>query len=97
MDGDHRGLAELGGNVNDAHVPKVLQPYFDVCFILGFGICSACGCEQPFTSNHAQFSDGWWLDEARAMHDAGWSVPEAGEAYCGSCSKHRNSAIPGEG
>ena len=82
--------------MNDAHVPKDLQPYFDVCFILGFGICSGCGREQPFTSHHPQFSDGWWLDEARAMRDAGWSVLEAGEAFCASCSRHQNRIVTSE-
>jgi hypothetical protein len=82
-----RSTQPLGGKVNDAPVPEELRPYFDVCFILGFGLCSSCGREQPFTSNHPPFSDSWWLDEARAMHDAGWSVPKPEEALCASCSK----------
>jgi hypothetical protein len=73
--------------VTDTHVPAELRPYFEVCFILGFGLCSLCGCEQPFSSDHPQFSDGWWLDEARAMHAAGWSVPKLQTALCAVCSR----------
>lgn len=79
--------------MTEARIPKELEPYFNVCFILGFGICSGCGREQPFTSNHPQFSDGWWLDEARAMRDAGWSVLEAEKAFCASCSEDPNRRV----
>lgn len=62
-----------------------LRPFFDYCFILGFGICSGCGREQEFSSEHPQFSDGWWLDEAAAMHKAGWLVSGQLDAWCPEC------------
>ncbi len=68
------------------NVPSELRPLFEVCFILGFGICQSCGREQPFTSSHPQFSDEWWVDEARAMYQAGWVVPREQEAYCPECA-----------
>jgi hypothetical protein len=63
-----------------------LRPYVDVCFILGFGICEGCGREEPFASQHPQFSHGWWLDEAEAMKKGGWIVSEPQVAYCPECA-----------
>jgi hypothetical protein len=68
-------------------VPTELAPYFEVCFILGFGICDRCGREQPFESTHPKFSDERWLDEARAMRDAGWVLQEPLVATCPECAQ----------
>jgi hypothetical protein len=73
-------------------IPPALAPYFEVCFILGFGICAGCGREQDFASAHPQFSDAYWLDEAGAMYNAGWIVPRPLDAYCPECAARRQSA-----
>jgi hypothetical protein len=70
-------------------IPDSLRPYFEVCFIFGFGICDGCSREEPFVSHHPQFSDGWWLDEAKAMKDAGWVIPKEQVAYCPQCASQR--------
>jgi hypothetical protein len=69
------------------NIPLELQPYFEVCFILGFGICSSCRSVVQFQSQHPRFSDGYWLDEAKAMMAAKWTVPEPQRALCSQCSK----------
>jgi hypothetical protein len=78
----------------DTEIRPELAPYFEVCFILFFGICSGCGREQEFTSTHPQFSDAYWLDEARAMYAAGWVVPEPQEAFCPECAARLQLSRP---
>ena len=70
-----------------AKIPRELAPYYEVCFILGFGICEHCSLEAEFSSAHRQFSDEWWLDEAAAMRSQGWVVSEQLVAYCARCSQ----------
>ncbi len=77
---------------SDFEIPVELAPFYEVCFILGFGICEDCGREQEFTSTHPQYSDEYWLDEARAMYDAGWIIPHQQVAYCPECAARRQSA-----
>jgi hypothetical protein len=55
-------------------IPADLKPFFVACFILFFGICDRCWREEDFESEWPQFSDAYWLDEARALRDAGWIV-----------------------
>ena len=73
----------------DEDVPDDLRPYYDGCFILGAGICDGCHRQQPFDSTHPEFSVGWWVDEARAMKEAGWVVPDPTdplEVFCPECA-----------
>jgi hypothetical protein len=67
------------------NVPDELKPLFEVCFILGFGICSSCGREEPFQSSFLKFTDDYWLDEARAMFADGGCVPKQQQALCPQC------------
>jgi len=73
--------------MSGGEVPDDLLPFYDTCLIYGFGMCDGCGREQPFDSRHLKFSDGWWLDEARAMKAAGWVVPEPLQALCPECAR----------
>lgn len=59
-------------NASLDHMPESLRPYFEVGFPFGFGLCEGCGREEPFTSQHPQFADEWWLEKAKPMKEAGW-------------------------
>ena len=67
-------------------IPTELAPYFETCFIYGFGMCDECGDQAAFSSIHPKFSDEWWLDEAAAMRDQGWIVAELQTAHCRQCA-----------
>jgi hypothetical protein len=76
----------------DDDIPEELRPLFEVCFILGWGICSSCGREEPFESIHKEFSDEWWIDESRAMKNAGWIVVREQETLCPECASRPGAA-----
>jgi len=67
-----------------------LMPYYEFVFIYGVSLCENCADSVIFSSNHPQYSDGWWFDEARAMKSKGWVVPETLHAFCQSCAKEHN-------
>ena len=69
---------------------KELMPYFEMVFIYGFSFCEDCSNEVKFDSEHKQFSDGWWFDEAKAMKKAGWVIPQKQVAYCKACAISKN-------
>ena len=67
-----------------------LMPFFEVAFIYGFAFCESCAINVSFNSTKPEFSDGWWFDEANAMKEQGWVVPEVQSAFCKKCAKEQN-------
>jgi hypothetical protein len=69
-------------------IPAELQPLHDVSFILcGMVFCERCKAEVEYASVHAPFTDGSYLDHARAMMNAGWAVLPGDDlaVICSAC------------
>ena len=67
-----------------------LMPYYETVFIYSCSICESCTAEVSFESDHTQYSEGWWFDEARAMKEQGWVVPRVLVTYCEACAREQN-------
>src|SRR5262249_53017341 len=78
-------------------VPAELEPLWYVSFILcGMVFCERCSAEAEYTSAHPDFTDESYIDCARAMLKAGWTVvPEDALAVlCPGCSGRQAGPQP---
>jgi hypothetical protein len=65
-----------------------VEPYFDVTFILGACVCcERCGRDAAYASDHPEYSDENYYDQAVVMHRDGWLLlPDWPGVLCPSCA-----------
>ena|ERR1051326_1985358 len=75
-------------------IDPLVEPYFDVSFVLGtFVFCARCRCEAVYTSPHPQFTDENYYDQAIAMKEQGWVITESDplDVLCPKCAKESST------
>jgi hypothetical protein len=59
----------------------------DVVFVLcGLIFCEGCRCEVEYESQHPEYSDEAYRDQAAAMRTQGWVAGANWSAYCPTCA-----------
>lgn len=75
-----------------------VEPYFVVTFILGSCVCcEECNRDAAYTSEHPEYSDENYYDQAIVMHRDGWLLlAEDFRVLCPSCAalRRQGAAIP---
>jgi hypothetical protein len=70
-------------------IPKDIEPFYYVTFILGSLVCcKVCNREPEYSSAHPKYCDENYYDQAVAMKEAGWIVNGL-DALCPECRKRQ--------
>ena len=68
-------------------IPGEIDSYFGYVSLLCIPVCKKCEDYPEFPSTHPQFSEDWYMDQAKGIQGEGWAISEAGEAFCKKCAE----------